>query len=192
MFSFEQAKTLCILLSSAYFLKNKGFSVRHYIPGSAVKGIVRSWIITELFCEEGAEGAEKRAIDDEGFRAIFGTPEEAGKVRFFDAYPISQPEIETDIMNPHFGEYYGDQTGKKPPADYLTPVPIPFLTVKDTAFRFVLGIRESENSLIRESSLLERSRPLLDFAEQWLKKALSEHGIGAKTAVGYGLMSSAL
>jgi hypothetical protein len=31
MFSFEQAKTLCILPSSAYFLKNKGFSVRHYV-----------------------------------------------------------------------------------------------------------------------------------------------------------------
>jgi predicted nucleotide-binding protein len=31
MFLFEQAKTLCILPSSAYFLKNKGFSVRHYI-----------------------------------------------------------------------------------------------------------------------------------------------------------------
>jgi CRISPR-associated protein Cmr6 len=162
-----------------------------YIPGSAVKGIVRSWIITELFYEVGDNDAEKRALDDEGFRAIFGTTEEAGKVRFFDAYPTTQPVIETDIMNPHFGDYYGDQTGKISPADYLTPVPIPFLTVKDTTFRFVLGIRKSGNGDIPESSLLEQGRPLLDVAGRWLKKALSEHGIGAKTAVGYGLMTSA-
>ncbi len=171
-----------------------------YIPGSAVKGIVRSWIITELFGQKSDDKgvkvtdlkkAEERALDDKDFIAIFGNTEKAGKVIFFDAYPTSPPEVDTDIMNPHFGKYYGDQEDKTPPADYLTPVPIPFLTVKGTTFRFVLGIRESENSVIPDGSLLERGRPLLDVAERWLKKALSEHGIGAKTAVGYGLMSSA-
>jgi CRISPR-associated protein Cmr6 len=29
---------------------------------------------------------------------------------------------------------------------------------------------------------------LLNITEAWLKKALEEHGIGAKTAVGYGYM----
>jgi CRISPR-associated protein Cmr6 len=163
-----------------------------YIPGSAVKGIVRNWIITELFCEVGDTDAEKRALDDEAFRAIFGTTEEAGKVRFFDAYPTTKPDIETDIMNPHFGEYYKDQRGETSPADYLTPVPVPFLTVKDTTFRFVLGIREKENSVIPGCGFSEdQGKSLLDVTNRWLKKTLSEHGIGAKTAVGYGLMSLA-
>lgn len=171
-----------------------------YIPGSAVKGIVRSWIITELFAQKSYDKgvkvtdlkkAEERALDDKDFIAIFGNTEKAGKVIFFDAYPTTPPEIETDIMNPHFRDYYEDKAGNKPPADYLTPVPIPFLTVKGTTFRFVLGIREHDNSDIPECSVLVlgRGRPLLDAAGQWLKKALSEHGIGAKTAVGYGLMS---
>ncbi|MBN1928142.1 MAG: type III-B CRISPR module RAMP protein Cmr6 [Chlorobiaceae bacterium] len=201
-----------------------------YIPGNAVKGIVRSWIINEIFGNVGScpdeldyplVNAEYRAYQDEGFCRLFGCPETTrkvvfvngapdkvngnyryetyetvfkkahqGKVIFFDAYPISIPKIETDIMNPHFSDYYRDQAGKQSPADYLTPVPIPFLTVKATTFRFILGIRESENSVIPEGSLLERGIPLLDVAKQWLTNALSEHGIGAKTAVGYGLMST--
>jgi len=98
-----------------------------YIPGSTVKGIVRSWIITEFFYKVCDNDAEKRALDDEGFREIFGTTEESGKVSFFDAYPTTKPVIETDIMNPHFGDYYGDQTGKISPADYLTPVHLPIM-----------------------------------------------------------------
>ncbi len=169
-----------------------------YIPASAVKGIIRSWIITEVFGEtddsvkkNGPAGAEARALDDEGFRAIFGDTKQVGKIKFFDAYPITKPKIDTDIMNPHFGDYYGDQTGETPPADYLTPVPVPFLTVKDTSFRFVLGIKAKENNYVPEGSRLGQGIMLLDVAGRWLKKALTEHGIGAKTAVGYGLMGSA-
>lgn len=171
-----------------------------YIPASAVKGVMRNWIITEIFSETNDDkavknadhkGAETRAMDDKGFVAIFGNNDEAGKVRFFDAYPTTKPEIDTDIMNPHFGDYYGDQSGATPPADYLTPVPVPFLTVRDTTFRFVLGIKETEeNSVVPEGSRLGQGSMLLDVASRWLEKALTEHGIGAKTAVGYGYMKS--
>ncbi len=171
-----------------------------YIPGSAVKGIVRSWIITAVFGDKNDDNgvkiadlkeAETRALDDKGFVGIFGNTEEAGKVRFFDAYPTTKPEIDTDIMNPHFGGYYGDQSGATPPADYLTPVPVPFLTVKDTSFRFVIGIKKAEeNSVIHEESRLDQGIKLIDVASGWLEKALTEHGIGAKTAVGYGYMKN--
>lgn len=170
-----------------------------YIPGSAVKGIVRNWIITELFGEiddsEGVikldlVGAEKRALEDKGFIKIFGNTEEAGRVRFFDAYPTTKPEIDTDIMNPHFRDYYSDQTGGTPPADYLTPVPLPFLTVRNTAFRFVFGIKETEDHVIPEGSRVGQDIMLINVTTGWLKKALTEHGIGAKTAVGYGVMKS--
>lgn len=157
-----------------------------YIPGQAIKGVVRNWMISELF-----ENNEKKAFDDEGFCRIFGSPSESkigaqkGSVFFFDAFPISAPEIELDIMNPHYSEYY---SGKKPPADYLDPKPIYFLTVKDTDFRFIIGIKKTDTKLITEGKFGMES-PLC-VVKEWLPKALTEHGIGAKTAVGYGLMKS--
>lgn len=167
-----------------------------YIPGSAVKGVIRSWIITELFGEIADEDgkrildlkhAEERALDDEGFRNIFGNTEAAGKIRFFDAFPITAPKVDTDIMNPHFGEYYSDQTNTKPPADYMTPVPLPFLTVKETTYRFIIGVRKGDNMVMHGDIGQGCSR--LEVASRWLEKALTSHGIGAKTAVGYGYMT---
>lgn len=164
-----------------------------YVPGQAVKGVTRSWIITELFCNK-----ENEVLKDELFCLIFGSPknsvlgEHQGSVIFFDAYPVTIPKIEVDIMNPHFGEYY--QRKDQPPADYLNPIPIPFLTVgKDTKFEFVIGdrnnIKLSDNPSLRSSKLTEGmpdDSTLLDIAYHWLKMTLTDHGIGAKTAVGYG------
>ena len=167
-----------------------------YIPGSAVKGVLRSWMITELFGEKKDDDgkrtldlkhAEARALDEEGFRNIFGDTEVAGKIRFFDAFPITAPKVDTDIMNPHFGDYYGDQTNAKPPADYLTPVPLPFLTVKETIYRFIIGVRKEDNVVMHGDIGQDSSR--LEVANRWLEKALTCHGIGAKTSVGYGYMT---
>ncbi|HWR29215.1 MAG TPA: type III-B CRISPR module RAMP protein Cmr6 [Negativicutes bacterium] len=169
-----------------------------YIPASAVKGVVRSWIITELFGEHvGADGkqildfkhAEERAMKNNGFRDLFGDTDVAGKISFFDAFPVTVPKIDIDIMNPHYGEYYADQAGLTAPADYLTPVPIPFLTVKDAIYRFVLGVRTDANDVMRDDSLNGQGCSSLEVASKWLENALTKHGIGAKTAVGYGYMT---
>ena len=77
-------------------------------------------------------------------------------------------------MNPHYGPYY---KGEAPPADYHNPVPLFFLTVKNATFDFYLGMKPKHYN-----------KDLLDKANTWLEKALTEHGIGAKTAVGYGYM----
>ncbi len=199
-----------------------------YIPASAVKGVVRSWIITERFGRD-----EKNAIKDKGFCDVFGCPQKIeginsyynedrqGKVWFFDAFPLSEPKIEVDIMNPHYGDYYADKKPNGhsvPPADYLTPKPITFLTVgeKDKEgnplqFQFLIGIKEKDvdeaigasSRMLKDSNglqiivrktgtneLVDASTDprLLNITEAWLKKALEEHGIGAKTAVGYGYM----
>lgn len=199
-----------------------------YIPANAIKGVVRSWIITERFGRD-----EKDAIKDKGFCDVFGCPQKIegtnsyysedrqGKVWFFDAFPLSEPKIEVDIMNPHYGDYYADKKANGhsvPPADYLTPNPITFLTVgeKDKEgnplqFQFLIGIKEKDideaigdgSRLIKASNglpikvrktgtneLVDASADprLLNITEAWLKKALEEHGIGAKTAVGYGYM----
>ncbi len=149
-----------------------------YIPASAIKGVVRSWIITEFF-----EVNETKALENPIFKKWFGTTDGAGKVIFFDAFPTSAPTIDADIMNPHYQPYYSEspKDAKTPPADYHNPVPVFFLTVKDCSFQFLIGTKEESNVF---TDVIE-NKNIID----WLTDALQKHGIGAKTAVGYGYMS---
>ena len=171
-----------------------------YIPGQSIKGSFRSWIINEFFDKQ-----EDRALQDQLFCDIFGCPAKSfysqarqGLITFFDALPLSAPDIELDVMNPHYSEYY---QGNKPPADYLNPVPIFFLTVgKKTSFQFVLGIKKTyavkklsdyvDSSIIRrldeEKNEISIQISILDFCALLLQKSLKEFGLGAKTSVGYG------
>lgn len=157
-----------------------------YIPGSAIKGVVRSHIITEEFGKD-----EKLALEKEWFCDIFGCPKNSfynesrqGKLIFFDSFSIEAPKIEPDVINVHYPDYYG---GSKPPADYQNPNPIFFLTVRDKAFQFMIGIKKKDKTIINDGKF--KGQNILKVAEKYLKEALSEHGIGAKTAVGYGYMS---
>lgn len=156
-----------------------------YLPGSALKGVTRSYIVNELFDRD-----EERALQDEGFCRIFDSPKESsagslqGAVRFIDAFPVAAPVVEPDLMNPHYIDYYSDNSKKKPPGDYYDPKPIYFLTVRDTKFAFYLGIREKHNTAMAGGQFVGETP--LQVAREWLKKALTWHGIGAKAAVGYG------
>ena len=133
-----------------------------YIPGTAVKGVLRHWWLQEDF-----DNDENKALCDEKFVALFGSQKQRGKVQFLDAYP-GKVRFAADIMNPHYPNYY---SGNAPPTDDQNPVPIPFLTVEQTAFRFVF---------------LTQTRGLLDKLKERFNKVLEMKGIGAKTAVGYG------
>ncbi len=147
-----------------------------YLPGSAFKGVVRSWVIQELFdnCEElasrkikdndNADLKQKKA----DFFKVFGSQESSGNVQFLPAYPTGNVKLLLDIMNPHFPDYY---TGTKLPTDTQNPIPINFLTVAETLFRFVL---------------LSKEQSLIELAKEWVGKTLKDKGFGAKTAGGYG------
>ncbi len=146
-----------------------------FITSTAIKGVIRSYIIAEKF-----ENKEDKALKDENFKNIFGSQEQEGKIIFFDAFPISKPKIKVDIMTPHYGEYYKDKDNKKKiaPTDNQDPNPIPFLTVEETEFKFFIASKESlESFKIKDKSI-----------EEWFKKALQNHGIGGKSAVGYGYL----
>ena len=150
-----------------------------YIPSSSIKGVVRFAFILSRFLEGKIDEDGKMDLDEfEKFIEIFGVGGERdiedskGGVIFLDAYPSSVPELKVDIMNPHYGEYYVDDINKTPPADYLSPVPIKFLTVKrGTEFVFRFVVKEG----------------IADIALDTLKKAITQEGVGAKTALGYGL-----
>jgi CRISPR-associated protein Cmr6 len=76
-------------------------------------------------------------------------------------------------MNPHYGDYYSDDKGKTPPADYLSPNPIKFLTVATGtvfAFRAVAEKKDDLPQKVRNAFI----------------SALTQEGVGAKTAIGYG------
>lgn len=163
-----------------------------YIPGSAIKGVTKHWAVQKLAAHlfqsknnndfektlkeisENLENGKENDIivDDIEFNdliKIFGTQKKAGEVIFMDAFPIGDINLKMDIMNTHYQDYY---KGDKPPADWLNPNPIKFLTVEETSFQFYL---------------LSKNQKLLIIAEKLLKEALKESGIGAKTSLGYGL-----
>jgi len=142
-----------------------------YIPGQALKGVIRNYVICEYF-----ENDEKTAENEPEFNKIFGSQNQQGKVTFFDALPITEPKLDFDIMNVHYKDYY---SGKKEPTDDQNPNPITFLTVIDTLFAFSLGYenKQSEIPQIKGKSIVEL-----------MQLALEEKGVGAKSSVGYGYL----
>jgi CRISPR-associated protein Cmr6 len=155
-----------------------------FLPASSIKGIVRSWIILNAFDNDEKKALSSDTDDSRAFCHIFGCGKESilkkehqGRIQFFEGLPVEAPKVIPDVMNPHYGPYYN---GNKPPADYHNPVPIFFLTVeKQTQFQFILGSKYPE--------WLDWKIGGEDITS-WLKNALENHGIGAKTAVGYGYM----
>jgi len=130
------------------------------IPGSAQKGI------SLMYARDVLNLSEERCTD------IFGDEEKKGSVIFFDAIPLKGSKIfKVDIMNPHYSEYYGTK-GKIPPADYLSPVPILFMTVKK-GIKFMFSMASLNNENLNE-------------AWECLKNGVFLFGIGGKTHVGYG------
>ena len=64
------------------------------------------------------------------------------------------------------------------------PTPIKFLTVENTSFDFALALNKKETD--QNQNKMNSDPATLDLAEKWLRKALEEHGVGAKTSIGYG------
>ena len=125
---------------------------------------------------------------------LFGSPKEGatgerqGCVTFYDAYPTSVPEIEKDVMTPHYSEYYMEG---KAPGDYYEPNPIQFLTVAKTTFQFIFAqhrnIKTSFEFIFKNKDI-DYQGNCLEVTEKIIRAALTQHGLGAKSAVGYGRM----
>ena len=113
--------------------------------------------------------------DNETIKRIFGSQVRAGNVIFFDAMPVNgETNIELDIINPHYPDYYGK--GQAPTNDQ-NPSPINFLTVANTIFMFALAPRRPEKQEDKED---------VEQVKKWLQDALKNYGIGGKTSAGYG------
>jgi CRISPR-associated protein Cmr6 len=142
------------------------------LPGSSVKGLVRTWAATWL---ETDGGSVSRIFGPRDLREV---PPNIGSVIFFDALPSKPVKLGADVMTPHYGPYY---ERSEVPGDWHSPMPIPFLTVSPgQSFLFALAPRTLSNA----------DRADCHTAVGWLENALLELGAGAKTAVGYGRFSA--
>lgn len=130
--------------------------------------------------------------------SILESKEHQGSVTFFDGLPTKAPVIKTDVMNVHYKDWYKD-IGYSAPTDTQKTNPIHFLTVSnENNLTFQTHIACNDNRKLSEISedyeifikgtTLTADTSLLDLVKYWLTQALQDHGIGAKTAVGYGYM----
>jgi len=143
------------------------------LPGSGLKGAAHAYAL-----EEDQPPAERARI--------FGAPRPgapeavAGTVTFFDALPSAEGvSVAEHVLTPHAQAYRAgpDRPDAKPtpPAEYLNPVPIPFLVVDGG--RFVV--------------YLAGPKPEVTEAARLLELAVDELGLGAKTSSGYGYLERA-
>jgi CRISPR-associated protein Cmr6 len=172
-----------------------------YIPGSALKGLCRNYMLYDIAEKSGisldpSEGSDASEVikqldeklsdvlDTEHsslYRKLFGTQGNAGECIFYDA--IIEPTqgntrlFVVEVMTPHFRKYY-ESSGKDVPHDADDPNPITYLAV-NTGITFALAVG---------SRLHTEESPQRD-ARDLLRRALSEMGIGAKTAAGYGIFA---
>ncbi len=139
-----------------------------FIPGSALKGLAAHYALNCL-------DANLWGRNTQAFRNIFGDQEVAGYVNFFDALYVPGSGLRghslwPDIITVHHPDYY--QKDNTPPADWDSPIPIPFLTANGS---FLVA--------------LSGSLKWVNAAFQILEFALEREGIGAKTSSGYGRLT---
>ena len=165
-----------------------------FIPGSSVKGVARH----AAWCEwRDADEVDKSKIAKQ-IADVFGyptneeeldealakakTPVKAGSVAFLSAYPTDHASLVLDIVNVHHREYYlrtmdEDETTLLHPIAFDDEQPLPNIfpaVEKDAEFRFAVvpTARATEEDMA--------------FAEKAIVAAITFHGVGAKTAAGYG------
>jgi CRISPR-associated protein Cmr6 len=117
---------------------------------------------------------------------IFGAPRPGvqgtaaqGSVMFYDALPGADGvTIAEHVLTPHARDYHtghGTQDQRPPPAEYLNPVPIPFLAIEKGTFVVHLLALQADTNEVADL----------------VTAAVGDIGVGAKTAAGYGYLIAA-
>jgi CRISPR-associated protein Cmr6 len=169
-----------------------------YIPGSTIKGAVRSAtfeiLYKEKFQKEIEQEKNKKKADEEAkeyaeqeCRKIFGGPikeeRNIGLIGFTDAYPVEKGEqdflLYPDVMTPHY-KNVGTELD-------VMPTPIIYLTIApETKFRFYMFYKRKRGKReLSISDLVDNPiRNQLGIVDRGLLYAFIR-GVGAKTALGY-------
>lgn len=134
-----------------------------------------------------AQGSENQGADKDNKKQAEEADNHAGSVIFLDALPMTAVRLKADIITPHYGDYYQDDSGSTTPADWLSPNPIPFLVV-GKGCTFFFGIAPVLSRQAKDAQLEQANKDCAR-VQKWLGSALEWLGAGAKTAVGYGRFS---
>jgi len=170
---------LLLHLGRASVLENVGLAAERstglpVIPGTAVKGIISAWACWEANLQpDGALPVTIARQDQDRARfanlaeRILGSNSEsgstaAGEIVFIGGFPVTPPKLVLDILTPH---------------ERGNPLPNPFLALDPgTCWIFSLLARTRHGD----------ANKLLQQAADKLVEALTQVGLGAKTAAGYG------
>ena len=181
-----QESRLMLHLGRANVLENVGLFAERttglpIIPGTALKGLISTWACWES--NQRQDGSFNEAAGFEDPRADYLDPlaarilgddsadgsEHGGSVVFVGAFPTTPPQLGLDIVNPHHGPTGQEMTN-------LTPNV--FLCLEPgTKWRFAFYVRQGST---------DAAVPLINTTIRWISEALTQVGIGAKTAAGYG------
>jgi CRISPR-associated protein Cmr6 len=153
--------------------RNVGDNLQHlselplngYIPGSAIRGIVRSW-------------AKQRPDIKPRMLQLLGYQDDdrisSGKIEFLDAWPEKATKLTLDIVNPQekFQVYHEGQS---------TPLSFYTLGTGEEPVDVTVAIRGIPGKATAE-----------EVAEVWgwVQQALTLYGVGSRTASGYGAIAS--
>lgn len=141
-----------------------------YIPGSAIRGIVRSWALKHN--SNRNEVLELLGQDNNG-------EIRAGKIQFLDAWPTEQAQLQKDIVNPQEKFQVFHEGAAEPHTMYS-------LGNGNETIKFRIAIRGIPNKFNQD----ENPTDSLDLVWGWLESALVTFGIGSRTSAGYGLIQA--
>jgi CRISPR-associated protein Cmr6 len=138
-----------------------GFPV---IPATSLKGVSRAYAHWVLERPEGELEVLLGKVGEDECRC--------GDLVFLEGAPVTPPVLELDVINPIYGAYYGDS--RTPPAGYLSPRPIFFLALgAASCYQFGVASQSGDQRAAEQGA-------------RWLQGALTDLGVGAKSAAGYG------
>lgn len=123
---------------------------------------------------------------------LAGTDAFGGVVSFLPALPTGRMRIVADIVTCHHPKYYGGQQAE--PFDNEDPIPNPFPVAEAAEgeaghFSFTLALLPRWLRLRSAFAPTDGLGPSFDplvAAKEWLAGGITRHGVGAKTAAGYG------
>lgn len=124
------------------------------------------------------------------FSFVFGSQQNAGAVNFVDGIYNGEkaPTYETDVMTPHYKDYYGSGGKSAAPSEDDNPNPVSFLTIGSRQ-KFAFGVLPRQSAW-RETDAPLGQRETVETAAAALIDGLTKLGVGSKTAAGYGFFRS--
>jgi CRISPR-associated protein Cmr6 len=152
-----------------YYTELHALPLNGYIPGSSIRGLVRSWAKQNPDLQHRME--QLLGHQDNQQNQIY-----AGKIEFLDAYPENPTPLSIDIVNPQERfQVYHDSTKQS------NPTPLYTLGNGDDPIPVTIAIRGTSPHKVTPAEVEE--------VWGWVEQALSFYGVGSRTASGYGALS---